>query len=281
MYPSDHKSPKLFSLIELSAAVAVLALVVSIAFQFFSATQKVWAITESNRSASEDARIALDLIARDLQCAYYGNDNDGYAPFWHWRPTNPASANSDGWGQYSNELIAFVSNTPIPPNTVCVSKLCEIKYQKHYTTSHDTDEGWLERSVTGDRLSDPTRINPHWNFFNNLTVSFGDPTTTNAAFTANSYSSEDYQKLIPFVTDFKIDCYDISGNLISPDSSTVQTIRTSPLNSFPYSVTVSITLFDHSSWQKWIGMSGAAADSFRANNQKTFTRTVYIGGRGQ
>ena len=265
------KNNRKFSLIELIAVLAVLSILIIASFQFFSSTQNVWQITQSNRTVTEDARIALDIISRDLENAYYG---DGSAPFWHWRPDNPATA---GWGQFSNELIAFVSSTHIPPNTDCISKLCEIKYQKHYTTAHDSNEGWLERSVTGDRLTSPVRINSRWNFFNNITVSYG---TDTSAFTANSDSSDDYQKLIPFVTDFKVDCYDKADAEILPNNQTSTTGNLTPSN-FPYSVVITITLLDSSSWQKWIGMSGTAADSFKENKQQTFTRTVLIGNRGQ
>lgn len=275
------KSNKNFSLIELIAVIAVLSVLMLATFQFFSTMQNVWQIAQSTRTSTEDARIALDLISRDLENSYYG---DGSAPFWHW------GQNADGnqirpsaWGEYRNEFIAFVSSTPNPPNAVCVSKLCEVKYQLYYaagrTTANDKEfEGWLRRSVTGDRLTNPVRIDNKWNFFNNIKVSYGD---ANSAFTANSNSSGDYQKLIPFVTDLKFDCYDAKGNIILADSSSDSTIRQPPAISFPYSVTVSLTLLDHSSWQKWIGMTGTDADSFRENKAQTFTRTIHIGDRGQ
>ncbi len=257
-----------FSLVELAATVAVLSILVVASFEFYSSTQNVWQISENNRNSIEDARIALDIISRDLANAYYG---DGAAPFWHWRPDDPATS---GWGEYSNELVAFVSNTPNPPNDDC-AKLCEVKYQLHYSSSHDADEGWLERSVTGDR-DDNNALNSKWNFFNNLTVSFD---TTTSAFTADTGSSDAYQKLVPYVTEFAVDCYssDNADTEIAPDQNLSGNVPTQ----FPYYVVITLKLMDQNSWQKWMTLAGSAADSFKDDHVQTFTRTVLIGDRGQ
>jgi len=272
-------------------ALAVLSILILIAVQFFSTAQNTWTITDAKRSIFEDARVALDLISRDIESAYYG---DGAAPFWHWNGGRPSN-----WDIYRNELLAFVADTPIPPNSNCTSTLCEVKYQLYYATSHaDANEGWVRRSVTGSKNSNGSD-NKKWNYINNFTVGF---TTNNdsygnpiASFTANSTSSDDYQKLIPYVIDLSFTCTTDTGTVINPDTNT----STSPTGwtltptnppRFPAVVNVSLTLMDKDSWQKWTSLQGsnvypanetAEAQTFRENHQLTFTKMIYLGNRGQ
>lgn len=288
-----------FSLVELLAAMAVLSILILIAFEFFTTTQHTWTITEAKRSAFEDARIALDLISRDIESAYYG---DGSAPFWHWKPADRPSA----WGEYRNELLAFVADTPVPPNSECTSTLCEVKYQLYYaagrTTKNDIEnEGWIRRSVTGNKVTNPIKDNIKWNFINNFIAGF----TTNStipvsALTANSTSSEDYQKLIPYVIDLSFTCdTDVDTGIVIPPDITTSTsadsydVRTKqPF--FPSIVIVSLTIMDKESWQKWIKLQGdnvyhgdydepigSVSRNFRKNHQVTFTKMIYLGNRGQ
>ncbi len=275
-FMKDKTKRKYFSLVELLAVMAVFSVLILVAFHFFSTAQNTWTTTDAKRSTFEDARIALDLISRDLESAYHG---EGSAPFWHWNGGRPA-----GWGEYRNELLAFVADTPIPPNSECASTLCEVKYQLYYATNHDANEGWVRRSVTGDKNSDGSD-NPKWNYLNNLTVGFAADTS---AFTANSNSSEAYQKLIPYVIDLSFTCATgtDTSTIINPDISTTAPSPTP----FPSVVTVDLTVMDKDSWQKWIKLQGAnvypanetpAAQAFRTSRQVTFTKMVYIGNRGQ
>ncbi|HBM15163.1 MAG TPA: hypothetical protein DD381_02275 [Lentisphaeria bacterium] len=267
-----------FTLIELIVSIVVLTLLAIGAVQFYNAAQNAWTQAESKREIFENARIALDLISRDLESAYYGS---GAGSFWHWK------GNTD-WNEYSNELLAFVSDTPIPPNNSCTSNLCEIKYQLCYTENLDDDKfGWLRRSVTGNYSG--TSPNPKWNFFNNSTVGY----TTNAiggipsaSFTANSSSSESYQKLIPYVLDVSFICDTDTdpGAAIPPDTTTNSGADACNVTQFPNLVMVDITLMDRSSWTKWVDLlknSSTNADAFREEHQKTFSRMIFLDDRGQ
>jgi len=267
-----------FTLIELIVSIAILAVVAIAAFQFYSAAQNTWTKTESKREAFENARIALDIISRDLESAYYGN---GAGPFWHWK-------GDVDWDEYSNELLAFVADTPIPSNSACTTNLSEIKYQLYYTDNPNDDKfGWLRRSVTGN-YSDASP-NPKWNFFNNSIVGF--TTNTNhgipsAGFTANSNSSENYQNLIPYVLDvsFVCDTDTDAGAVIAPDTTTNLGADACKVTQFPNLVIVNITLMDRSSWEKWVELvkSGSlSADRFKEEHQKTFSRMIFLDDRGQ
>ena len=294
---------KNFTLIEITVSMAVFVVLMLGIMGFLRTVHNTSNISRGEKNMFENSRIALDIISRDLQCIYYGPDR---APFWHWKPDDPKTA---GWGIFSNELLAFVSTTPLPPNDDCSSDLCEVKYQLYYTTNPDNSlAGWLRRSVTGNKLSDKSD-NLKWNFNNNydddpspnFLVGFTSDTDGDgvpyASFTANSTSNENYQGLIPFVTKFEVTCYNRNGTAITPDSQT----STSAINTstqpettpagmeFPYSVQVSISLMDRYSWKKWISIGGQPhnlqtagnAFEFRRKHERTFTETILIGERGQ
>ena len=247
----------------------------------------------------ENSRIALDLITRDIQCIYYGSDS---APFWHWK-SDPKPA---PWGQYRNEFIAFVSATSLPPNDDCTSDLCELKYQLYYATNPgDGNAGWLRRSVTGNKTSSGDNLK--WNFNNNYDDVPGpnflagyksntDGGIPYAAFTANSSSNEGYQKVIPYVTNFEIECYNRDGNIITPDTQTstaavstsVQPTTLPAGMEFPYSIQIKLSLLNKNTWEKWITIDptwsdGESTDAYnlRRKYERTFTKTILIGDRGQ
>ncbi|MEI6056534.1 MAG: type II secretion system protein [Lentisphaerota bacterium] len=303
-----------FTLIELIVVLAILTIIVMAGFQFFSATQNTWNISETKRETFENARIALDLISRDLESAYYG---DGTAPFWHWgTDANGLPIRPSAWGEYRNELLAFVSDTPIPPNDQCTSTLCEVKYQLYFATTHDIHEGWIRRSVTGNRNDDGSD-NLKWNYLNNLRV--GYQTSSNiissnrysmASLTADNSSSGnrltdgtwvDYQNVIPFALDLSFYCDSGSTGKLShevlADTNTAITTNTAASvrkydkndKAFPSQITITITLMDRASWNKWITLQGnsvfptnetSTATAFRVAHQLTFKRSVFIGDRG-
>ena len=302
-------------------SLGVLSLVVLISMQFLNTSQKVWQFASDQQNSSLNARIALNMITRDLQCVYYGDDSN-YAPFWHCNPQKQTA-----WKAYRNELIAFVSSTPVTPNDICTSDLYEIKYQNYYydgTSQTDKDlNGWLRRSITGNMTS--KRTNSKWNFFSSKSgnkVSYGN---ANNAFTANSNSSESYQKLIPYVTNLSFTCYERTGDVIPaqiPKNNTSTQYNLSNYNSLnlddtwsneenvsysapPYSINVSLSLMDKDSWNKWVSLipendrinlnpyieninnknksesNQTPAYRYRIKNQRTFSSTVFIGNRGQ
>lgn len=288
-----------FTLIELIVSMAVLTILVLASFTLFTTTQNTWNITGSKQEIFENARIALDLISKDLDSSYFG---EGSAPLWHWIPDQ----SNLNLAQYRNELIAFVSRSPIPPNNDCLSPLFEVKYQLNYSTSHNEDEGWIGRSITGDFIKKDI-ANTKWNWKDNFKVGY---TTATNAFTAdNSSSGEqyadgswvDYHKLIPCVLDLSFSLEAKSGAIMPPDIQTTDNLPNPPyeVNAqqpyYPSLVKITITLMDKSSWDKWISLCGSdvyhapnyegtsnpAAKAFRERHQMTFTKSVYLGNRGQ
>lgn len=289
---------KLFSLIELIIAMAIFAVLLVIVAQFYISAHRATSRMHEQSNTFENAKIALDLMTRDIQCVFYENSQ---TPFWHWSPPDPASPPSS-WGQYRNEFLAFVTATNVLPNDNCTSKLCEVKYQKYYATNHsDTNDGWLRRSVTGNKISDGTD-NPKWNYYNNLVVGYTTTHTTVideitleevevpiAAFTANSVSSDNYQKVIPYVVDLSFKCFDKGGFEITPNQTTSTSSDAGTISEFPFSIEITLTLMDKNSWNKWISIGGdvnpkndtGTVETFRKKHERTFKKTVLIGNRGQ
>ena len=295
-----------FTLLELIVSLALFSIVVVVLTKLCNSALNV---IESSRESSmvfQNATSALDVISADLQSAYFMVD--GNIPFWHWEPPDPTSP-PVAWGSYGNELLAFVSATMLPPNDNCTSRLCEVKYQKYYSTIRSDDlDGWLLRSVTGNKetgltIEGLTIDNPKRNFLNNMQVGFstttvdGDPV---AAFTADSSSSESYQKLIPYVTKLTFACYDQIGSEITAENDITTVEKTQSAGSFPFTVKVELVLMDKNSWNKWVSLSGnvnpykedsdnesldesaqSQAYKFRKKHERAFIKFVHIGDRGQ
>jgi len=260
---------KVFTLFELMVAMAIFSMMMAILFKFIDVAQKAWTDSSNRSMVYENARLAFDLIARDLQSSYYSQDK---IPFWH------KAATDSSWGANRNESLAFISTTNTPPYDNCDSSFYEIKYQLYYADNHnDSSEGWLMRSVTGDHL-DPAvggGENSKWNYLENFTVSYD---TSSSAFTGDDTSSESYSGVIPYVTNLSFLCLRRNGTTITADSTGTTTTE------FPSTVLVAITLMDRFSFKKWQALDAAGApnkDIFKEDNSSTFRKTFFLGEKGQ
>ncbi|MFA6293676.1 MAG: hypothetical protein WC637_17950 [Victivallales bacterium] len=296
MFKNNKFTKAHFTLIELMAAMGVFAIIMLVMLTFFSSAQKAWTNCINRGQIYENARIAMDLIARDLQCAYYEKDK---VPFWHKGYTNYRAV-ALAYAAYDQEALCFVSATNVAPDG-CKSKICEIKYQLYnydpaIPTPNSGDpklEGWLLRSVTGDAPFTGSTPNPKWNYYINATpwpAGAGrvvDRTALYASvvFSADSSSSEGYQKVIPHVTKLEYTCYYRGippayrldpdwitahpDNIIIPDYvGDGSSGAVSPNNyemTFPYSVRIELSLMDQQSWLKWKAMGGTRFIKFDAN----------------
>ncbi len=261
---------KKFSLIELILVMTIFLLLLVVFFTFFNTAKNVWASSDSRKQAFEDARVALDLMSRDLQCIYY---TDNIAPFWL-----KTKENNESW--YNDKSLNFVSLTDIGGGSGTTSSLYEIKYQLWYPENgvQSDSDGWLMRSVTG---SSSTK----WNF-NASPISVGT-SGADKAFTANNDSSEPFNKFIPHVTRVEFNCFDRLRNPIAGTTSTAQEL--------PYSIEIKLYILPKADWQKWIAIGGKpansindteestnpAAASFRKNHEILFSKMILFGERGQ
>ncbi|MCF7889131.1 MAG: hypothetical protein K9L78_03330 [Victivallales bacterium] len=259
-----------FTLVEMVITVVILVVISVILMVSFDTIRRATKISSSQTELFQNASIALDLITRDLQCIYYEN---GLIPFYH------KGARESDSHPYKNDLLCFISSTPEKP-TDANTNVCEIKYQLYSTDDLTEDSaGWMLRSATGDML-DASTNNPKWNFWENQ--DYFDMTESSYAFTANSNSSSNYEKLIPYVTELKFTCYSRNepSTPIAGDEADSKT--------FPYTVEVKLKLLDRESWQKWISVDSDHSDGeslpaqlVRRKNERTFTKAVEVGNRGQ
>ncbi len=215
-----------FTLIELLAAMGIFTIIMLIVFQMLASSQKVWSLSETNTRIYENARIALDVITRDLQCAIASNRHGGEIPFW--TGIHNASTGED--------LLAFVS--AVDPSTSADSKLCEIIFH------NDTTNNELKRSVVDDGSA-------NWDFY-------GQTTDTNL-FTVSSGR----QTVIRGVDNLFFICYEADGDVIGdtdaddiPDTNTTVT-------TLPAAVYVSITLFDPKLSDVWGNLPDAKKNQSR------------------
>lgn len=264
---------KKFTLTEMVVALAVFLTMMVIVLNFYDTIFNASELSKNDSMIFSNAKTALDIITRDIQCIYYQNS---MTPFWHKGETISDPK------KYNEELLAFISATPLPEDNNNMSKLCEVKYQLFNPDLYDPNinpddsdsAGWIMRSVTGDN-------NSKWNFQYNLTA---DETGSLNAFTCDDSSSSSFKKLIPYVTSLSFKCYDKNGNEISTSENST--------TDFPYSIQINLKLLDQSSWKKITTIlkdsglainttSDYAAWKIRVENEREFSKTIYLGEHGQ
>ena len=282
-----------FTLLELILAMGILTIIMVIMLSFFSAAQKAWMASSANAEIYENARVAMDLMTRDLQAALYNDENSakGIYPFWH----------------ESDSKISFISTTNIGDAADLTNIIREIKYARSNgsaATNPLTQEdlpstvsgtkilkgGWLVRSATGvscKSISDPNNpINPDnkYNFDLFPRSNPGGNTRVYKVFKEilggidiTKISSQDFNYIVPYVVDLKFTCYnnrfqdmmDLDGNGISGGTIPTQTVYNYPITTaqmeaaeatpFPYAVEIKLVLLDRNSWNKWVAMGGNVA----------------------
>lgn len=284
-----------FTLLELILAMGILAVIMMIMLSFFSAAQKAWMTSSANAEIYENARIAMDLMTRDLQAALYNDENStkGICPFWH----------------ESESRINFISSTNVGDNTNDTSNIREVKYARGDSNMYQNDlnegtklkPGWLVRSVTGNYCVDPSYPNDKTKPLNkyNFTLfpkSDGDGQRAYKVFKeiaggtddANK-SSVDFNHVVPYVLSLKFTCYNNSlQDMVANGIYTYNSSTAAPSTPFPYAIKIELTLLDRVSWLKWKALGGDVdnpdSDSvtpkkFREAQQRTFTKMIYLGER--
>lgn len=294
-----------FTLVELLVSMGVFTLLMFVLIRFFDSAQKAWTLSSQRNMVYENARIALDLITRDLQCALYNDENSvkGIYPFWH----------------ENTNKINFITATSIKSSNA-TSKICEVKYARSDGTLYRDDingngligAGWLVRSVTGDDSvdgidpNDKTDVDNRYNF-HLFPRSDGDTKRayriwkgiTDGANPSSGKTTEltsGFQEVVPYVVSITFTCYNKAGqDMVSAGDYSYSSLTTAPVTYFPYSVKVDLTLLDKISWDKWVELdshpdadpsddsthawgSGTLED-FRKQNERTFSKTIFLGER--
>lgn len=257
-----------FTLVELVVAMAIFSLMMMVLINIFTSSQRVWSTTAARNEMFENARIALDIMSRDLQVAFYGNTpqtGTWGTPDWvNAQRVKIATSNSE---------LTFLANTSLPQDNTSTTP--NPPYYLKYSRNSD---GWLRRAAfsiwnkttldTGayDKLQIWDDGNGFDNGTNTALNTFYDITDDSVT---GYMEADDMNNLIPYVTSLEFLCFN-DENL--------------PFyNEFPYAVMIRLSLLDGVSWMKYqaIGEATAAGIEFRQNNERTFTKFVLIGDRGQ
>jgi hypothetical protein len=322
-----RKSSSPFTLIELIVSMGIFIVIMLVLVQFMDVAQKLWLTCGKKTTTFEDARIAMDMITRDLQSVLYNEENStkGIYPFWH----------------EADDRINFISSTLVGANgdapvDVYVPKIREIKWARtdsnaasgvrdlgivkaYHPIASGTNltTGVLVRAVTGDssdwkynfpyvprNTTNPQRVYSIWKAYAGSGSSPYLPTNPDYSGTTETVPStggSGFIQVIPYVVSLKFTCYNKAGQNIrdkngngTPEESSAdcdyvynstESASSSPL---PYMVLVDLTLLDRTSWEKWLAMGGnvnapdsdpAGARTFRQNNQRTFSKMIFIGER--
>lgn len=234
-----NRNKYIYTLVELLMAMAIFAIISVIMMRFFSSAQQIWSKASQKNALYSDARVALDIMASELQAAMYDNKpGSGIYPFWYEYKslkdpdfTSPLYdyTNVNETGRYDKNYVPqlnFIAATAYPPNSYAKSNVCEIKYlflPARYDANvidKPTGEwiiggkafkgGTLVRACTGDRdsLNNSNVTAGLYNF--QLLPNGSSGTRVDDIFIITS--SEQYQEVISGIIDMEVTCYTMKLN---------------------------------------------------------------------
>lgn len=81
----QHKVRRLFTLVEIMVALAMLMLMMSFLFEFVLSSQKLWRASENQARVFDDAQVALTIIGDDLRNMEYNNEVGRSLPYYRFK----------------------------------------------------------------------------------------------------------------------------------------------------------------------------------------------------
>jgi prepilin-type N-terminal cleavage/methylation domain-containing protein len=239
-----------YTLVELLMAMAIFAIISVIMMRFFNSAQQIWSKASQKNVLYSDARVALDMMAAELQGALYDNNTTtGIYPFWNeYKSLQDAEftgigynctttfgglKEADRYGKNFVPQLNFIAATTYLPNSNVKSNVCEIKYI-FLPVRYDTDPvnyptgkwiitgtadplsgGILARACIGDRDTlNATNISNTNGLYNFLLLPNLPANTDRVDRIFNVASSGPYQKVIDGIIDMEITCYTLNGGLL-------------------------------------------------------------------
>ncbi len=202
----QERDRQCFTLVELLAAMAIFVILMAVMFEFLGGAQQVWSLSKSNAKIYENARVAMDLISRDIQSAVTSDFPGQEIPFYYDKDQRQPT-------------MVSATNLTISGSR---AKLAEVTYE----TNSDNQ---LVREVACDNGSSPT----YWDFY-------GDTASPTPAWVNNdpSATSCDTALIVDGVKSASIICYRDGAEIpASPDTETNTTV-------LPNYAEISLTLFD-------------------------------------
>lgn len=284
-----------FTLVELLVSVGVFSILLLLMMQFFSGARTLWVANEKRAAVHADATVAMDLMAMLLQSTFY-NDMGG-TPFAI-RPVfsssnitsvprvgNEAITSSkiDGW----NSMIYFVSNSSME-----LSKGGSVRYLS-FQRKTDTDPNTAVAGVTRNVLellvfSDSSNSELHFDLcFSPFNHHEDLDTNGNGVVTLdevrNYLTDKIFNEATPLTLDErKIILRNVTGLKFTPvDYKGKKSTDSEWYNYLPAGIEIELSLMEN---EQIIKEYQALTDStkreeFRAQNEYTFRRTVWLGDR--
>ncbi len=151
------------------------------------------------------------------------------------------------WHRNDREINFVAADSYVASTEKC--NICEIRYAGPDSVSND---------MTLKRFSIASS-DPGWDFYT---------TPTTGAWKDSDFNASNCQVLLDYVTDLKITCYDAANNEIPLSSAS--------LTPYPHYIKIELTVLGREPFAKW---KESGLDSYKDENQRTFTATVFTGGR--
>ncbi len=272
------RTKSFFTLLELLVSMGVFAILMLALMQFFSSAQNIWTNSNTKTDMFDEARLAMNIIATDLQCLYYEDMHSDKKAFFALAEPQTSLTIAGITGRTAYTRLAFATLRPEKVRSDAITRITEVFYRLN--SSNYT----LEMRAVSDREGydfSPSR----W---------CTDPTTSatindvnDSAFGTVLYdrdnqpvTPDDWTVLLSNVLDFKVLCRDRSGNEITAD----RLYNTAPIARIPYLVEIHLTVMDPEVLAPIIARNGGKIPSTLPNVVKntaqSFVRTVIID-RGQ
>jgi len=176
-----------FTLVELLVAMSVLVVLMFMLFRFFGAAQTAWTTTSANTRVYENARVAMELISRDLRTAVVSDQAGLQIPFYY---------------DAATDRVTCVTPTTVGTDSID-SKLCEVSYFTTDGTAVDPIEKYaLYRRAVSD-------ANTGWDFLGATDAAWATSATDAAA-----------QPVIAGVESLSIRCFTSAGAELTTGSGT-------------------------------------------------------------
>ena len=229
-----------YTIIEIMVAMSIFVIMMTIMMQFFNSAQKVWNAASKRNMMYADARVAMNVMTREIQSMLYKNDNDGTGiyPFWHqWtdiddyyldgvkRPTAlkdyfldnndlPAQVNGSNPGNPYLTALNFIATTDLKAVDEG-SDICEIRYKfipVYYETASPTSinsvkGGKLVRSCMEEYISSGTLNSSSKYDFNQYPYQSFIAPINRVLNVFNDTVADDFETIITGVYSLRFSCY--------------------------------------------------------------------------
>jgi type II secretory pathway pseudopilin PulG len=226
-----------YTIVEVMVAMGIFLVMMTIMMQFFTSAQQVWNAASKRNITYADARVAMNIMTRELQSMLYDNDDDtGIYPFWHeWTDINvdgESRTDIDTYFLANDDLVAqiggtnsgksyltalnFISTTDLKPVDEG-SDICEIRYRfipvyfDATASVSNAKGGKLQRSCTAEYyVSGSTTSANDYNFATYPYVDTSNPAgrvTSVFPSGAPTTAATDFQTVITGVYSMRFTCY--------------------------------------------------------------------------